>query len=79
MCKIDESQKQYAKWKKPNIKDYIMYILNSIYMKSQKRKTIMTKQINGCQRREWQGDNLLQMHIKELFRVIKVSTKYSTT
>lgn len=43
---MDKSQKDYAKWKNPNTKDYILYDL--IYMKFQKMQNYSNrKQISG--------------------------------
>ena len=46
---MDEPQKHYAKWKKPDTKDYVLY--NPIYMKFlEKAKLWGIKEVSGCLR-----------------------------
>lgn len=55
MCNnMDESQKHYAKWKKPKTKDYILYDL--IYMTFWKRKNYRDRSVvarAGVGERDW--------------------------
>ena len=57
---VSESCKHYAKWKKPDAKDYILY--DSIYSKYPECKLVVRDRSA-----DW-----LQMDTRELFRVMKM-------
>ena len=55
---MDESQKNYAKWKKPDTKDYLIYDSNHEILEKGKMLAIESRSgvVTGCRGRELQRD-----------------------
>ena len=67
---MEESQKDYAKWKKPGTK--AIYMLDSFIGLSGKGKTVAAKSDQWLLGARVSEENLLQKRIRKLFGVIEI-------